>query len=90
MNKGPHWSSRFGRRVWLTDHAVCRAVERRIPLEVLLDLIETGTMREREPGHCWIWKDVAGRDDNLLCVAALLADAVIIKTVMHRFDPEGR
>jgi hypothetical protein len=54
-----------------------------------LDVIETGVMRDKERGHCWIWKAVAGRDDNLLCVAALLADAVIVKTVMHRFDPEG-
>jgi len=34
-------------------------------------------------------KIALGRDDNLLCVAALVADAVIVKTVMHHFDPEG-
>ncbi len=89
MSRGPHWSDRFGRRVWFTDHALARAAERRIPLDTLLDVIETGTMRARDSGHCWIWRNVADRDDNLLCVAAVVADAVIVKAVMHRFDPEG-
>lgn len=71
MTSEPYWSERFNRRVWLTDHAMARAAERKIPVETLLDVIETGTMRERERGHCWIWKAVEGRDDNLLCVAAL-------------------
>jgi len=89
MSAGPHWSVRFQRRVWLTDHAMTRAAERKIPVETLLNVIETGTLREKDHGHCWIWKAVEGRDDNLLCVAALLADAVIVKTVMQHFDPEG-
>ena len=89
VSHGPYWSDRFSRRVWLTDHATARATERNISTEALLDIIETGTLREKDEGHCWIWKAFEGRDDNLLCVAAHLADAVIIKTVMHHFDPEG-
>ncbi|MFA7592489.1 MAG: hypothetical protein WCY26_01985 [Thiohalobacteraceae bacterium] len=34
-------------------------------------------------GRRWIWKSVQTRRDNLLCVAALLNNALIIKTVMH-------
>ena len=79
----------ISRRVWLTDHAMARAAEREIPVETLLDVIETGTLREKDKIQCWIWKAVEERDDNLLCVAVLLADAVIVKTVMHHFDPEG-
>lgn len=89
MSGEPYWSERFRKRVWLTDHAQVRAAERNIAVETLLDVIETGTLREKEPGHCWIWKAIEGRDDNLLCVAAIVADAVIVKTVMHHFDPEG-
>ncbi len=59
-------------------------------MDILLDVIETGIMREKELGHCWIWKNIAGRNDNVLCVAALVADAVIVKTVMNHFDPEGK
>lgn len=54
-----------------------------------MEVIETGMTREKEQGHCWIWKSVAGRDDNLLCVAALVAEAMVVKTVMNHFDPEG-
>lgn len=54
-----------------------------------MDVIETGTMRERELGHCWIWKNVTGRHDNALCVAVLVGDAIIVKTVMNHFAPEG-
>lgn len=88
MTAGPYWSVRFNRRVWVTDHATVRAAERNIPLDTLLDLIETGAMREKEKGHCWIWKSIPGRSDNLLCVAALVADALIVKTVMNHFYPE--
>ncbi len=89
MSAGPFWSERFSRRVWITDHATKRAAERNISMEILLDIVETGTLREKDAGHCWIWKAVPERNDNLLCVAALLADAVIVKTVMHYFEPEG-
>lgn len=58
-------------------------------MDTLLDVIETGMPREHERGHCWIWKAVEGRDDNLLCMAALIAEALVIKTVMHHFEPEG-
>ena len=89
MSGGPYWSARFQRRVWFTDHALARAAERNISVNMLLDVIETGTLREREGGHCWIWKMIEGRDDNLICVAALLAEALIVKTVMHHFEPEA-
>lgn len=89
MSGGPYWSERFQRRVWLTDHALARSAERNIPVDMLLDVIETGTLRDQEGGHCWIWKAVEGRDDNLLCVAVLLAEAVIVKTVLHHFELEA-
>ena len=89
MSNGPYSSERFKRRVWLTNHAMRRAAERTITIDTLLDIIETGTLREMEAGHCWLWKAIEGRHDNLLCVAALMADALIIKTVMHHFEPEG-
>jgi hypothetical protein len=54
----------------------------------LRDLIETGETRYKDAVRLWIYKKYADRDDNLLCVAAtLLGDALVIKTVMHRFQP---
>lgn len=89
MTTGPFWSERFQRQVWLTHHALTRTLERDIGLDLVLEIVETGTLVEREAGHCWIWKSVQARHDNLLCVAALLGNALIIKTVMHHFEPEG-
>ena len=34
----------------------------------------------------WVWLDVPGRDDNLLCAVLLLESAVIVKTVMHHWE----
>lgn len=89
MTTGPFWSERFQHQVWLTHHALTRAFQRNISLDLVLEIVETGTLLEREAGHCWIWKSVQARHDNLLCVAALLGNALIIKTVMHHFEPEG-
>lgn len=89
MATGPFWSERFQRQVWLTHHALTRATQRNISVDLVLEIVETGTLRERGAGHCWIWKSVQARHDNLLCVAALLDNALIIKTVMHHFEPEG-
>ena len=36
--------------------------------------------------HLWIYKHIAERDDNLLCVAAVVENALIVKTVMHHWE----
>ena len=60
--------------------------ERRVDDARLLDLIELGETRYKDTARLWIYKAYADRDDNLLCVAALLLeDALVVKTVMHRF-----
>ncbi len=89
MSLGAYWSERFQRYVWLTRHALKRAAERDISLDLVLEIIETGTVTKRETSHYWIWKSVENRHDNLLCIAALLDNALIVKTVMHHFEPEG-
>ena len=35
--------------------------------------------------HFWAYKAYPGRADNMLCVAAIDGEAVIVKTVMHHF-----
>lgn len=89
MAAGPFWSERFQRHVWLTHHALIRALERNISPDLILEIVETGTLVEREGGHCWIWKSIEAGHDNLLCLAALLGNALIVKTVMNHFEPEG-
>lgn len=49
-------------------------------------VIETGTIREKDPRHVWIYREFAGRPDNLLCLATLLDDVVIVKTIMTHWE----
>jgi hypothetical protein len=82
------FSQRYGLPVRVTRHARGRMVERHIDDTRLLDLIETGTERRRDASHLWLFKSYDDRADNLLCVAAVIQDGLVIKTVMHHFTLE--
>jgi Domain of unknown function (DUF4258) len=79
-------SIRFNRPVVVTRHALQRMAERDVSAELLLSIIDTGTLRYSDPQRLWAWLEVPGRDDNLLCAVLVLEQAVIVKTVMHRFE----
>ena len=34
----------------------------------------------------WVWLDVPGRHDNLLCAVLALEQAVVVETVMHYWE----
>ena len=59
---------------------------RAISEALLRDIIETGEMRNKDETRIWIAKHNGDRADNLLCVAAVLDAALVIKTVMHHFS----
>ncbi len=81
-------SKRFdGLEIVLTTHAQQRAFERGISLELIQDIVDSGTQQEAGPGHFWFYKHVPARDDNLLCVAAVMDNVLVIKTVMHHWRP---
>lgn len=82
------FSARFQLPILVTHYARLRMAERNIDDALLLNLIETGTARHKDENHLWLFKSYIERDDNLLCAAAVLQRALVIKTVMHRFDPE--
>lgn len=81
-------SSRFQRNIHITRHALKRMAERDITETLLLDLIETGTLKLKDQEHGWIFKHYPSRQDNQICAAVLLGQAVIVKTVMHYFQEE--
>ncbi len=81
-------SARFGRPIIVTTHARLRMEPRSITDALLLDLIETGDVRQKDTRRLWIAKDYPDRNDNLICVAAVLETALIVKTVMHHFTWE--
>lgn len=82
------FSARSQCTVHVTFHARQRMGARAISESILEDLIETGTVKHKDTEHIWIFKDYPDRQDDLLCVAAVLNAALIVKTVLHHFQPE--
>ena len=75
-------SRRFDRPIVLTHHARNRMQERRISEAEIMEIVETGIIRAKDERRAWIYREFPDRQDNLLCVAALLDDVIIIKTIM--------
>lgn len=82
------FSNRYQLEIRITRHARSRMAERNIDDALLLDLIETGTAKHKDETHLWLFKHYEGRADNLLCVAAAIQGALVIKTVMYHWQPE--
>jgi CO dehydrogenase/acetyl-CoA synthase epsilon subunit len=80
------FSQRFQLTVVVTAHAKQRMVERDINDALLLEIIETGTDKDAGNGHHWVFKHVTGRADNLLCVAAVVDNVFVVKTIMHHWE----
>ena len=82
------FSPRFGRIVRLTRHALKSMAERHIDINTLTRVIETGDVKHKDDLHVWIYIHLDDRMDNLICAAAILADAIIVKTVMINWTLE--
>lgn len=82
------YSKRFLLEVRLSHHAKLRMIERNISEVTIIDLVETGTAKNKDPEHLWIYKAYKDRSDNLLCIAVVIESVLVIKTVMHHFELE--
>lgn len=76
------FSQRFQKNIRLTHHVKARMEKRDISLELLLDLIETGSIRHKSEFDLWIFRQYPERADNLVCAAVVVGQAIIVKTVM--------
>jgi hypothetical protein len=79
-------SRRFAKPVRLTLHARERMAERGVETSVIVDLIETGTIKRKDGRRFWIYKEVTGRDDNLVCAAVVDEDILVVKTIMTHWQ----
>lgn len=79
-------STRFGLPVVLTEHARLRMAERNISDALVLEIIDTGTLKNAGGAHYWLYKHLVERTDNLLCVAAVVDNVVVVKTIMHHWE----
>ena len=80
------FSRRFQRPVIITRHAAERMMARNVTHDEVLRIVDTGLVRYSDAVRLWAWLEVPGRDDNLLCLALVLEDAVLVKTVMHHWE----
>lgn len=80
-------SERFHLPVVLTEHAKRRMQERGVDEALVLDIIDSGIQKDAGNGHFWLYKHFDDRDDNLLCVAAVIDNVVVVKTIMHHWEP---
>ncbi len=80
------FSRRFALPVRVTRHAAARMRERRVSDGELLAVLEHGTIRRKDDRRLWVYHEQEGRDDNLVCAAVVLKDALVVKTVMIRWE----
>ena len=75
-------SPRFGKKVWLTNHAIESMAKRNVTLDEVKTLIEEGAYQTQAQSHGWIFRHFASRADNLVCAAVVNDQTIIVKTVM--------
>jgi hypothetical protein len=80
------FSVRFNKAVVITQHAQLRMRQRAISVAELQEVIDHGATRFKDETHLWVYMDLPGRSDNLVCAVLVLENAVVVKTVMHYFD----
>ena len=61
-------------------------MERNIPESIVLDLIETGTLKSKDKRHLWLFKRYPERDDNMLCIAAVNDEVLVVKTITNHWQ----
>ncbi|MBT7207872.1 MAG: hypothetical protein HN868_10995 [Gammaproteobacteria bacterium] len=80
------YSERFGKNVWLTNHAIEAMAKRKVTLPEVKILIELGNYKSVEKSHGWIYHGFSEREDNLVCSAIVNEKAIIIKAIMIRWQ----
>lgn len=82
------FSKRFGKNVWLTNHARESMQRRNIDVATLERVIEEGEIKRRDEVNLWVFTHIQERADNLICAAVVKQAAVVIKTVMINWELE--
>lgn len=81
-----YFSQRFQKNVHLTNHARDRMKRRYITEQQVKDLIESGKIKYSNLQNAWLFKTFQERDDNLICAAIIIKQAIIIKTIMINWE----
>lgn len=82
------FSKRFGKNVWITNHARESMQRRKIDAATLERVIEEGEIKRRDEVNLWVFTHIQERADNLICAAVVEETAVVVKTVMVNWELE--
>ena len=82
------FSKRFGKNVWVTNHARESMQRRNIDATTLERVIEEGEIKRRDTMNLWVFAHIQERADNLICAAVVEQASVVIKTVMVNWELE--
>ena len=63
--------------------------KREIDNPTIEQVIEEGEVKRSDETNFWVFKQIDGRADNLICAAVTEKAAVIVKTVMINWELEG-
>ena len=80
------FSTRFGKEIVITVHAVARLRDRNLSQNQLFSIIEHGTIHKKDEKRMWVSMEIADRGDNLICAAIVVEDRLVVKTVMVNWE----
>lgn len=69
----------------ITTHALQRMKERDITKELVLEVLESGTVKQKDEERFWVYKNIRSRTDNLICLAVKFerTDLIVITTLIN-------
>lgn len=76
--------------VVFTDHAKLQMILRSLEEKEVIGVIETGEVKAKgSPGKFWVFKELEGRNDNMISVSiSLEASNLIVITTMVNWSPK--
>lgn len=71
--------------VIITNHALQRMKERDITKELVLEVLESGDIKQKDEDRYWVYKHIRMRTDNLICLAVKIekSDLIVITTLIN-------
>lgn len=84
----------FGKKRYklvVTDHARMRIKSRDLTDEIVVDIIQTGTVKPKSvENRYWIYKDISNRHDKAVCLSVAIEEPnLIIITALINWRPES-
>lgn len=72
-------------KVVFTNHALQRMKERDISKELVLEILDSGQVKQKEEDKYWVYKNIHARTDNLICLAIKIekSDLIVITALIN-------